>query len=361
LRILIADTVYDEFLRTHYRSQPGLEEAPYAHQWRVLMDTFFGTADSYSHFLGLLGHEAHEVVVNCGPLQSAWAAERRMRLGRARLLRRRNWRHAVLLEQARAFEPDVVYVQNLRALPPDVLRALRKRTRMLAGQVASELPPPESLRLFQLVLTSFPHYVPRLRALGVDAEYLRIGFDPRVLERLGRSGPRAGVVFVGSLRRGRHGANELLARAAERVPVDFHGYGVEEWPDGSIVRARYRGEAWGLDMYRVLAGAQIALNRHIDAAEDSANNMRLYEATGVGTLLVTDAKENLRDLFEPGREVLTYTDEDELVEAVRRILSDDDERNAIARAGQERTLREHTYAQRMRELAEILAAHAAGR
>ena len=36
-------------------------------------------------------------------------------------------------------------------------------------------------------------------------------------------------------------------------------------------------------MYRVLRQSKIALNRHSDVAEDHANNMRLYEATGVGT------------------------------------------------------------------------------
>ena len=29
------------------------------------MDTFFGTADAYSHYLDELGHVAHEVVVDC--------------------------------------------------------------------------------------------------------------------------------------------------------------------------------------------------------------------------------------------------------------------------------------------------------
>ena len=62
-------------------------------------------------------------------------------------------------------------------------------------------------------------------------------------------------------------------------------------------------------MYRVLARSKIALNRHIDVAEDHANNMRLYEATGVGTFLITDAKRNLSELFEPGEEVVTYADE----------------------------------------------------
>jgi spore maturation protein CgeB len=108
-------------------------------------------------------------------------------------------------------------------------------------------------------------------------------------------------------------------------------------------------------MYRVLARSKIALNRHIDVAEKYANNMRLYEATGVGTLLLTDAKSNFGDLFEPGREAVTYGSEDELVEMIRHFLEHDDERGRIARAGQKRTLREHTYEHRMRELETILS------
>ena len=84
--------------------------------------------------------------------------------------------------------------------------------------------------------------------------------------------------------------------------------------------------------------------------------MRLYEATGVGSLLVTDAKQNLAELFEPASEVVTYRDADELVERVRHYLANEDERRAVAAAGQARTLRDHTYAVRMPELAPMLEA-----
>ena len=92
-----------------------------------------------------------------------------------------------------------------------------------------------------------------------------------------------------------------------------------------------------------------------------ANNMRLYEATGVGSLLVTDAKQNLAELFEPGREVVAYCDADDLVEQARHYLAHEDERRAIAAAGQARTLRDHTYAVRMRELAPMLEEHSCDR
>ena len=84
----------------------------------------------------------------------------------------------------------------------------------------------------------------------------------------------------------------------------------------------------------MLATRGSALNRHIGVeAEGYANNMRLYEATGVGSLLLTDDGSNLAELFEPGREVVTYAGADDLVEKARHYLAHEDERRAIAGAG----------------------------
>ena len=111
---------------------------------------------------------------------------------------------------------------------------------------------------------------------------------------------------------------------------------------------------WGYDMYRQLRRSKIALNIHIDMAEQYAANMRLYEATGVGTLLLTDWKTNLHELFEIGKEVVAYRSTEECVELVQHYLAHDAEREAIAKAGQQRTLSEHSYYHRMQELTEIL-------
>ena len=349
MRVLIVDTCYGAFLTSHYGRNPGLVERPYAEQWRALMDTFFGTADAYSHYLGELGHEAHEVVVNCEPLQAAWLREHRIAgLGAEETLRL----------QIEDFRPDVVYLQNLHVLSDETMAAVRRAGVFVVGQIASEAPDLERLRMYDLLLTSFPHFVEKFRAEGVASEYFRIGFDPRVLDRLGTVPNEHEVVFVGALNGIRHRrGNATLARAARSLPVQFWGYDLRGWPPWSPLRRRYKGEAWGLDMFRVLASARVVLNRHIGAAGQYANNMRLYEATGVGALLATDVKENLTDLFEPEREVVAYGNADELVTKVQRYLADEDARSAIAAAGQARTLRDHTYALRMQELVEILGGH----
>ena len=351
MRVLVIDTCYPAFLDAHYAQRPGLESETYDVQWRALMDRFFGTSDAYSHFLKELGHEAHEVVVNCEPLQRAWGREHGVGRNKRPFVRDT----PLVLSQVEDYRPDVVYVQDLNAFGPKLLRALHDRSQLLVGQIASPAPARGKLDPYDVILTSFPHFVARFRERGIASEYFRIGFDPRVIAQLVDTGESTDVAFVGGLARGPHAqGNELLERVAHRTPIDFWGYKANRWPAHSSIRRRYHGEAWGLDMYRVLAQSKIALNRHIDVAEDNANNMRLYEATGVGALLVTDAKQNLSELFDPGEEIVAYTDEEDLIEKIRYYLGHEDERARVARAGQERTLREHTYEHRMRELVEIL-------
>ena len=62
-------------------------------------------------------------------------------------------------------------------------------------------------------------------------------------------------------------------------------------------------------------------------------------------------------MFPPGKEVVAYRTPEECVELVRYYLDHDAERERIARAGQDRTLREHTCHQRMRRLVDIVGAY----
>ena len=214
----------------------------------------------------------------------------------------------------------------------------------------------ERLHGYDLILTSFPHFVDRFRALGLDGEYLRLASSRGCSTGSGRRLDRPRT-FVGSVDPRVHPEGViLLERVAPELPIEAFGYGAGEPPPASPLAPRTAARHGGSDMYPRLAELRVTLNRHIGTAEGFANNMRLYEATGVGALLLTEAAPNLAGIFEPGVEIVTYTDADELVEKARHYLEHDDERAAIAAAGQARTLREHTYEQRTRELVVLLEA-----
>lgn len=78
--------------------------------------------------------------------------------------------------------------------------------------------------------------------------------------------------------------------------------------------------------------------------------MRLFEATGVGAFLLTDFKDNLDKLFAADSEVAVWRSIDDCLTAIGRALGDDNGRAAVARAGQARTMAQHTYRHRAVEI-----------
>ena len=155
-----------------------------------------------------------------------------------------------------------------------------------------------------------------------------------------------------------HGkGTQFLERVSNLVPIEFWGYGVESLPKDSSIRKQYHGQAWGLQMFSILHKSFISINRHIDVAQNYANNMRLFETTGCGALLITDHKDNLNELFEIGKEVVAYRSPEECADLVKYYLANPKEAEEIARAGQVRTLCDHSYTKRMEQTAEIIERH----
>jgi hypothetical protein len=370
VRIVVVDSVYGEVLRDLYARSPELADAPYSAHLGAFWSTGFGTSDGNVRPLAELGHETEQILCNCVPAQDAWLRQR----GRRRLdpLRRalhaggrlgEDAQRATLMVQVLALRPDVLYLHDLLWLSARELRFFRAHVPFVVGQSGSIAPPMEQMRLLDFVVSSFPHFVKRYRAAGIDSELLRLAFLPAILERLNTIGAtsdpwaikRSGAVFVGGFYPNTYDrVMPALEQLCREVDVAVYGPSPEHLPDGSPILDRYRGEAWGLEMYRLFAQARVVVNRHGDIAEGYANNMRLYEATGVGAALVTEAAPNLPDILEPEREVVTYRDGDELVARVRGLLEDPERAATVGAAGQRRTLRDHTYDVRMRELSEML-------
>ena len=113
-------------------------------------------------------------------------------------------------------------------------------------------------------------------------------------------------------------------------------------------------------MYEILRRSKITLNFHIDLAEDWANNMRLYEATGSGALLLTDQKRNLAEIFVPGEHVAAYTSAEDCVRQIESLLGDDARRERIAAAGQAHAIATQNYFLRTAEIAALAEALRSG-
>jgi len=391
MRFLILNSDYPRFLCWLYTEHPGLENQPYEEQMQTRVESLFGVADFYSTNLEELGHEACDIHTNNEFMQRAWAREHggyikepkvveqqvrsvlsRLRRVAARTALRRlkpflqfmlgstvihpSWFYEILKQQIKQYKPDVLLNQAMNGISTRFLREMTPYVKLLVGQTASPFSRGEDFGCYDVVISSLPNFVDYFRKMGVPSELNRLAFDSRVLKKISNEdGATIPVSFVGSLSRA-HATRERWLKYLCQQLLDLHvwGKGIEDLPRHSPICHCYRGEVWGIEMYQILRNSKITLNHHIDVADLYANNCRLYETTGVGTLLITDWKENLHEIFEPGEEVVAYRSPEECAELVQYYLEHDNERETIARAGQERTLQEHTYYQRIQELTNIV-------
>jgi hypothetical protein len=376
MKFLLVNHDYPAFLNWFYSRQADLAERPFEEQTRVRAESLFGLADFFSRNLNQLGHEAYDIHVNNEFIQQAWAREHGLRVQepswrwqfrlRKRFIpwlsrvRDSSSMYEILAAQVKYYKPDVVFDLTTGGLTAPFLRDLKKLARLVI--VLGE--PPALLNnqdwgVYDLALMPSEGLVDHFRRRGIAVDLLRFGFEADVLARLdpGRRGS-VPVSFVGSFWKPHRQRRKLLERAcAELRGISVWGPSANDLPRKSPIRKRFVGPAWGRDSYQVLFDSKITLNSHIDIAREYADNMRLFEATGVGTLLLTDAKVNLPNMFTPGKEVVVYHTPQECVELARYFLDHEDERRAIAEAGQRRTLAEHTYCHRMEELVDVLAKH----
>lgn len=339
MKIAIVDTYYPEVVR----HTEALMRETYAESLASILGFAFGTSNFYSRNLKPLGHECLDVIANHGPLQKQWVREK-------------GWAHstspqAIALQQIQDFAPQVVFMQDLSFFDAATLGHLREKY-VLAGQCSCPLPSVDRVKKFHVLFSSLPNHVQHFKSLGVRAECLPLAFEHTLLDRIPAQERDIDVSFVGGLGASLHwkSGTHAFERLAEAIGPRFHwyGYGLDRLAADSPLRQCYRGEAWGLDMYRIYGRSKIVVNRHGEIAQGYANNLRMYEATGMGALLMNDSAKGFEELMPFS--VSYRTERGELKAAIdwaRELGRDGSD-------GQGHTLSAHTYESRMPIVSQVL-------
>ncbi len=92
----------------------------------------------------------------------------------------------------------------------------------------------------------------------------------------------------------------------------------------------------------------------ISGNAETGLNLRCFEVTAAGGFLLCQHRPELPEFFEVGRECDSFRDERELLDKCRYYLEHPDRARQIARAGQQRTLGEHLYSHRLKQIARLV-------
>ncbi len=152
------------------------------------------------------------------------------------------------------------------------------------------------------------------------------------------------IVFIGSFSKQR----ESLFKTLD--PLEIEIWGDKKWSTSKL-KKRYMGK-WlsHQEIEQVLKNSKIVVNHH----QNRVLNLRVYEATSAGALLITDYSPDLRYMYKVGKEVILYKNPNDLSKKVKYYLERDSLRKNIALAGYIRAKNDHNYVNRLQTMFSIV-------
>lgn len=278
----------------------------------------------------------------------------------------RTWRRRKLWETVEQGQLDVVIVCH-DFLWPDEVAELKRRT---GAQVAMWFPDslvnfgraffmnasydalffkdPYIVHALGDVLKSPVHYLPECfnperhwlpdEAIGHDAAY------------------QCDITTAGN----QHSWRVAFYKNLSDYDVKLWGNPAPLWMAAGPVAGMHQGRGvYNHDKVRAFRGAKIVVN-NLHYSETWGVNVRCFEAAGAGAFQMVDWRPGLGQLFEVGRELITFENMADLQQKIDYWLPRDAERRAIAAAGMRRAHAEHTYALRLDLLLDVLAGAQSG-
>lgn len=277
-----------------------------------------------------------------------------------------------IIERVRENRPDFI-LHTKDELQAETFQELRQFARVIMWYPDPVIPEwlPQYVKASDIFFTMSEGLVEEFRKLNRNVFWLSQAFEPSFFEakKISSDDKRrfsADVTFVGNL----GSKKQYLSRRTALEKVINAGFKFKWWGPkiprklstiplifGKIGRA-YGGKfVWGKDYAKVARLSKIFLA--FDSMPDIRKSMsaRMYTAVGCGAFYMCQHVAGIEDVLTPGREIVTFRSDDEMIDMIRYYLSRDEERRRISEAGKLRVLKDHTYEVRSRQMIEIILKH----
>ncbi len=194
-----------------------------------------------------------------------------------------------------------------------------------------------------LTLTAAPEAVSWYRKEGGVAFYFPEASDPKIFHPMPYLPKIHDISFVG----GRYGIRERIVGALRNAGIRVSAYG-NGWESGRISTS---------DIPALFAQSKIILG--VGTIGHSKNfcalKMRDFDAPMSGSCYLTTVNSDFDGLYDLGKEIITYKGVTDCVTKALRLLSNDIERESVARCGRLRAVQNHTWDHRFRVLLDFLS------
>ena len=327
----------------HFDEKNGEIKSYRSYLEKIIEDHFLMYSSYVKYLRKNHQHEVELIIPNWNKLNQLWADQHEVTFSSEEEL---------IQLQLEALKPDLIFMNSNFEYYPIAIKQAKQIEAKLCTWISCPIPDNLKLEEFDVIFTLFPPYVELFEKKGVKVVLTQAGFDPGLLTSL-ESDIKHDLSFVGGIGGYHKKREEYLKYLIPKTGMKVWGYGfssenrikrlAKNFLNRFVYTKAYQGGAWGRDMFQILHSSKITFNAHGDIAGKYSVNMRMFEATGCGALLLTEESDYLTNFFEPGKEVITYTDQEDALNKIQYYLQHEDERQKVAKAGQKRTMEHYSY------------------
>lgn len=362
IKVLKINAYYEKYLRQFYANNPAVVNQDYHQNMQSLFADHFGVSNSWETTLQATGDfEVWEVIINDTLSQQKWYTTfHKGKISHPEPLE-------ILKTQIDHFQPDVIIEDAGNLIQPAFRKQCRANHPQLKLILAYDGYALSDKSLFEgvdLMMSCIPAIVADYRQLGHQTFLVPFAFNPLLLGQLKKTTPPIASSFVGSVSLGHEERINFIKALHKKTPTKFW-LGNFDWRElarrtlSSTLQGKpgelkdafqlymlNEGPAFGKAMLEILYNSLVTFNLHGKGAPN-AGNMRMYEATGVGTCLVTDWKPGIEQLWKPDEEIVVYRSQEEAIEKINYLCTHPDIAIAIGKKGHERTFEDYQYKKRL--------------
>jgi spore maturation protein CgeB len=353
---------YSPFLNKLSLKHSGFLELNYQQTLNLTLSELYADTGSICHYSKLAGNDAHIIIQNFEILQKKWALENNIHYTN------NNWQEEIALAQLKKWKIEVFYTESIPDHSSDFLIEIKKFVFLTVAWISFPFESLPNLDKINLILTSTQYYQTKFKNMGLQSEYMLPAFDSRILDKLTIDKKHIPFSFIGGISESHKQRWEALNYLCSKTNLQIWGYGLPALPNSPIkrllkkdvyasIRKTHKGELWGMEMYQTLCDSFISFNIHEALLNGKVGNMRLFEATGVGTALLNDNGSNLTQLFEPDKEIIVYNSLPEAVEKLNYYLKKPDLLIEIGKNAQLRTLNDYNYTNNTQQMIGFIKNH----
>ena len=373
-KILRISSVYPNLIN-NLKKKINYKNLGYEELLKKIFDQKYSVSNNLTKNFIKKGYECVEVINNINFLQQKWLK----RYG----LKKSN--EDILIQQIKFYKPNIIFIANVDLISKIKIDELKKLNYIKLIFCSHCAPISEKMiknfNNIDFILTCTEDYKKKiLRATGKPVYLMQHAYSNETVIKYNSRKRDIDVTFIGSLfiNKKLHLERieiiyDLLKKFDNRfIAINFSNYffihliifimkslfNKDFYKKNLLYKLMFvyffsNKPIFGTSMFEIFNKSKILVNMHIEDTK-YAGNMRLFEGTGSGCLLLTDKKKDLKKLFKLNNEIVVYKDKDDLITKIKFFLKNNITLSRIAKNGRNKTLKSHNYEKRLNILDKII-------